>query len=255
MRSGRFSDRVYFLDVGQGDSELIAVKGARFLLDGGPDRSVVRELDRILGPARRYVDFLILTHPNADHLSGLREVLKSYEVGAFIYARNQRNDRALKTFLEELNQKEIPVIGLGEDDKIYFADAEMDILSPEAGESFEDTNDASLVIILKTSFGRTLFAADISALAEEKIAAGHDIRAEMLKVGHHGSNRSSTREFLEAVRPAAAIIEVGKNSYGHPGAEAQRRLEAAGAKVYRTDLLGTLTAVFGEEGFKIMKIR
>lgn len=254
LNAGLSEKQVYFLDVGQGDSELISLRGANFLIDGGPDKKVLYELDQALGASRRYLDMVFLSHPQADHLDGLREVLKSYEIGIFIYAEEQESNRVLKEWLEHLLEEGVPTIGLKQGDRIVFKDSRIEVLSP-GSEGSEDVNESSLVLLLDTGFGKVLFTGDIGAATEKRITKKRDVSAEVLKVGHHGSKYSSSEEFLNEVRPTAAVIEVGKNSYGHPAPEAVKRLAKSGAEVYRTDLLGTVKLVFGKEGFKFMKIR
>ena len=255
MNAGLSEKQVYFLDVGQGDSELIRLQGANFLIDGGPDKKVLYELDRILEVSRRYLDVVFLSHPQADHLDGLREVFKSYDIGIFIYAEAQENDRVLKEFLEHLFKEGVPVIGLEEGDRVVFKDSRIEVLSPGKEKALKDVNESSLVLLLDTGSVKALFTGDIGMATEERITEKRDLSAEVLKVGHHGSKYSSAEEFLNRVRPAAAVIEVGKNSYGHPTPEVVERLEKSGAAIYRTDLLGTIRVVFEKEGFKIMKIR
>lgn len=256
MKTNFLTPRIYFLDVGQGDSEAIIIQGTSFLIDGGPDRSAAYELDKIVPGIRRYVDIIFLTHPNTDHLNGIREILKSYDIGVLVYAEEQIDDPTLKEFLERLAENRVPVIGLREGDSVRYSESVIDILSPGENEkNFKDINDQSLVLLLKTFFGKALFVGDIGSAGEKNLMNQYDISAEILKVGHHGSKYSSGSDFLKAVNPAAAIIEVGKNSYGHPANKVLEGLKTAGAKTYRTDELGTITATFGREGFKIMKIR
>lgn len=248
--------QIYFLNVGQGDSEMVEVKGVSLLIDGGPDRSVVYGLDKILPPMRRYIDVVFLTHPNTDHLNGIREVLKSYDVGAFIYAEAQIDNPILKESLEDLSKKSVPTIGLFAGDYVRYAGSEIMVLSPEENKkASKDINDLSLVLLLKTDLGRVLFTGDIGLETERGLIKEYNTAAEILKIGHHGSKYSSSHAFLEAVKPLVAIIEVGKNAYGHPSAEVLKRIEAVAAKTYRTDEDGTIRLIFGEEGFKIMKIR
>ncbi|HOB89728.1 MAG TPA: hypothetical protein PKG74_00135 [Candidatus Colwellbacteria bacterium] len=147
------------------------------------------------------------------------------------------------------------MIGLEEGDRVVFKDSRIEVLSPGKEKALKDVNESSLVLLLDTGSVKALFTGDIGMATEERITEKRDLSAEVLKVGHHGSKYSSAEEFLNRVRPAAAVIEVGKNSYGHPTPEVVERLEKSGAAIYRTDLLGTIRVVFEKEGFKIMKIR
>lgn len=246
---------IYFFDVGQGDSEMIDIQGAQFLIDGGPDKAAATEFEKVMPRLDRYIDIIILTHPNSDHVNGILEILKSYNVGAFIYAASQQNDSSLKQALIEIEKSQVPIIALSKDDKVKYAGVELLVLSPAKAEESSDVNDLSFVIRFKSDFGRALFMGDVGSTVEKRLMREYDLRSDILKVGHHGSKYSSGREFLEEVRPAAAIIEVGKNSYGHPADQVLNNLRDVTARIFRTDQTGTVKMTFSEEGFKIMKFR
>lgn len=253
LRLVSLAPTIYFFDVGQGDSEMIDLLGAQFLIDGGPDKTAAAELERVMPRTDRYIDIVIITHPNSDHLNGILEVLKSYDAGIFFYAAPQQDNPALREALVEMEKSRVPVIALNKGDKVRYAGAELLVLSPGKTETSNDINDLSLVIQFKSGLGKALFMGDVGSAVEKKLMKKYDLRSEILKIGHHGSKYSSGQEFLRAVQPVAAIIEVGKNSYGHPAAKVLDNLTAVAAKVFRTDRTGTVKAVFAEEGLKIMK--
>ena len=238
---------VDFLDVGQGDAILIKTPGGQnVLIDGGPDKTVVKRLGENLPFWDKRIDLMILTHPHDDHVAGLVEVLKRYEVTRILYTGATHNApnyltwlktaRDKKVFLTIVDKPKTLALGRGVELKIFYP--EQSFLNKEV----KDLNDSS--IVMKLVYGQSAFLLTGDAgLAVEKnlLAGGADLMAEVLKVGHHGSEYSTSQEFLDKVKPRMAVIEVGKdNDFGHPNLRIVKRLERAGARVLRTDLDGTI---------------
>lgn len=235
---------LYFLDVGQGDASLVVFPGGtKMLIDAGPDRSVLRDMERISGSLGRYIDLALITHPQLDHFNGMNYLLGRYEFGAIIV--NGRTDAATpewSVFLKEAEKHHVPVLVLGAGDSIHYGKNSVAILSPDDDwlQSAE-LNDTSLVTLLTVPEFTALFTGDMGENVEEDLVGRYpNLRADILKVPHHGSKYSSGRTLLETIRLKLAVIEVGKNSYGHPSSEALERLDASGARVFRTDQYGTL---------------
>src|SRR3989344_5549127 len=234
-----FPDRglnLYFLDVGQGDAALARLPGlsgrgrADILIDGGPGRQGLESLGEVLPETDRYIDLVMLSHPQLDHFGGLIDVLKRYQVGAFIY--NGRDGTAsawndLKTVLVERN---IKTIILKEGDSITYGGNRLDILSPSPNFlKSDELNDTTLVVKLSSESSRALFTGDIGFNVEEYLARKYDVDADVLKVGHHGSKFSSGSLFLKEATPLASLISSGaKNTYGHPAPAAMGRLSSSG---------------------------
>lgn len=250
--------KAYFLDVGQGDSELMVFPGGMTMMtDAGPTDAVLGSLEKAL-PGKRYIDLALITHPQTDHFNGYNFILDHYAVGAFLY--NGRDDdpgvaewTALK---EKIKEKQIPFITLGAGDSVHYGDDEVDILSPnrEFDESAE-LNDTGLVEMVKTAHFRALFTADIGFNIEDWLTASvKDLHADILKVPHHGSKYSSGDAFLRSVNPSVAVIEVGaKNTYGQPGVVTLARLASSTcAQVFRTDENGTVE-IYYENG--VLKVK
>jgi competence protein ComEC len=249
----------YFLDVGQGDSELVVLPGnIAVMTDAGPRAAVVGDLQRIL--PGNYIDVAIISHPQLDHFNGYNFILDHYHIGAFIY--NGRDDdppnAAWSGLKVKIKDEHIPLITLGRRDSIHYASSEIDILSPNlAFDQSAELNDTGFVELVKTPEFRTLFTADTGFNVENWLLSqtSSDLRANVLKVGHHGSSYSSGDAFLRAVNPDAAVIEVGaKNNYGHPGSSTLARLASStDALVLRTDQNGTIE-IYPENGkLKIIK--
>jgi competence protein ComEC len=244
----------YFLDVGQGDSELVILpSGARVLIDGGPGAKVAAALEKILPTSDRYVDLLLNTHPQLDHFAGFSAVLDSFEVGAVL--TNGRDDNPTvaewPALVEKIQANRIAMLTLARGDRIASGSSSIKILSPDRSlaESAE-LNDTGIVALTFTPELRTLFTADIGSNIEQYLLAqGDDLRADVLKIPHHGSKYSSSAEFLRAVNPRVAVIEVGtRNTYGHPAPQTLARLASSTrAEIFRTDQNGTV-AVFTEDG-------
>jgi len=243
---------VSFLDVGQGDATLIDFgDGVQVLIDGGPPNGrLVAELGELLPPTDRTIELVILTHPELDHYGGLIELLKRYEVGAFLDNGVAKNVDAYRTLAATLAEKKIRGTVLRVGDRIRYGGNLFTVLSPdEAQARARETNDTSVVLEFESgdpdtevgASARFLFTGDIGAEVERAVAEDVETPFDVLKVAHHGSKFSSDVSFLASVRPALAAIGVGKNSYGHPTREALARLEATGARIYRTDRDGTVT--------------
>jgi len=248
---------IYFLDVGQGDSELVNLPNdVQVLMDGGPDNKILGELSSILPPTDRYIDLVVLSHPQYDHFAGLIEVLKRYEIGAFIYNGREGTAESFEDLKRTIEKNKIPTIILTQGDKIKYQENQFDVFSPSKNFiSSKELNDTTLVIKLTGENSKILFTGDIGFKVENYLAANFDIDSDILKVGHHGSKYSSSKKFLEAVNPKIAVIEVGKNTYGHPTSQALNGLASIGSQIFRTDQNGTIKLVINGEKINIFKKR
>lgn len=247
------SPEFYFLPVGQGDSSLANLPGGvQLLIDGGPVNGKAQEnLEKVLGLKDRYIDLVMISHPQLDHFGGLIEVLKNYEVGAVLMDGQVSEGAAWQELEKVIREKKIPRIVLSAGDKIKYKNSIIDILNPKKGEWAKDVNDLSLVGILEASGVKFLFGGDMSAEKERQLAGLYDLDIDILKVSHHGSKYSSALEFLKEASPAVSIIGVGKNSYGHPTKEALGRLRDFSLKSYRTDLDGLVKIILENKKLKV----
>ena len=235
---GRGSTKIYFLSVGQGDSSLVEFSnGARLLIDGGPSGPKLLEaLSKILPPEDRYIDLVMMSHPQLDHFGGFVDLLKQYRVGVFLGSLRKAELPAYKELHALIQGGEIPYVQLLEGSSLAIGDAKIDMLGPSRTEVLSgELNDTMLVALLRTPDFSALFAGDIDQKIEERIATKYDVDVDVLKVAHHGSRFSSSAKFLAEVSPLLAVIEVGKNTYGHPTKQALSRLMESGARVVRTD--------------------
>lgn len=245
--------RVIFLDIGQGDAILIMRGSNQVLIDGGPSGSKIMEkLGTHIPFWDRKIELLIATHPDQDHISGLVEVMKNYQIGA-VMENGQDNDTQVYKRLEEVieENKVNKIIGKAGMTIKAGDDVQMNILNPnkESLESGKDTNDNS--IVAKLTFGKNsfLFMGDLPTKEEEKLIQQNvNLASVVLKVGHHGSKYSTGDNFLDKVSPQEAVISSGKNnSYGHPHPEVLDRLEKRRIKIWRTDEMGDVEYECEEE--------
>nr|PZN07835.1 MAG: MBL fold metallo-hydrolase [Caldicoprobacter oshimai] len=234
---------VHFIDVGQADSILITMKDAAMLIDAGNNADSQLVVDYIKDRGITTLDYVVATHPHEDHIGGMDAVINAFEVKSIIMPRVESTTKTFEDVLEAISNKGLKVTPPVPGTKYPLGEAEFTILAPNSA-SYEDTNDYSVVIKLQYGATSFLFTGDAGFESEEEmLEKGYDLRADLLKVAHHGSRYSTSMEFLEAVQPKIAVISVGKdNDYGHPAPETLQRLRQAGAEIYRTDESGTIIA-------------
>jgi len=234
--------KVIFFDVGQGSATLIdASNGNQVLIDGGPSDAILSKLGETLPYSDRRLELVILTHPDADHLNGLIEILKRYEVEKILETGIFDNSANYQVWQKIIKEKDIPVVFAQADQTIKVADnLVIKILHPFGlinGQDFKErTNDSSIVAKLFYGQNTLLLTGDAEIKVEDQlIFAGADLKSDILQVGHHGSKGSTGEEFLAAVAPQIAVIQAGLNNrYGHPHQETLGRLK--NIETWRTDL-------------------
>ena len=232
--------KVIFFDVGQGDSIFIETsQGHQILVDGGPDNTVLNNLEKFMSPFDKNLDMIILTHADKDHLAGLISVLKIYEVDTFVWNGVSSNSELFKELQELLTNKK--VITVDAYDKILAGDIEFEIYNPtEITDNQKNLNDTSIAFKLTHGNSKFLLAGDISSNIENDLIERFDLESSILKVGHHGSNSSTEENFVMAVSPSCAIISVGKNNYGHPAERVLNLIKDNKIKLFRTDINGDI---------------
>ena len=251
--------RIRVLDVGQGDATLIETpEGERILVDAGPAFSLpgggrFDAGERVVAPALRALrirrlDVLVVSHPDADHAGGAPAILKGFRVGEVWFPAGGERAGGIRAVITIAGRLGVPVVPLARGGAARVrGNTRIEILGPPASRPGLGWNDRSLVLRFVTPGLRVLLPGDIEAAGEAALlGGGRNLQSEILKVPHHGSDTSSSRRFLAAVRPRLAIISAGRgNRFGFPAAATLDRLAAVGARVLRTDLQGAIT-VTGE---------
>ncbi|HUM58921.1 MAG TPA: ComEC/Rec2 family competence protein [Bacillota bacterium] len=241
--------KVHFLDVGQGDSILIQFPdGRNMLVDAGGNDDASTVVNYLKKTGVKRLDYLIGTHPHEDHIGSLDTVINSFQIGEVFMPKVTHTTRTFQDVLEAIDRKGLQInparagVTIMEDGMLAAR-----ILAP-CGEKYDELNDYSAVIMLTCGEVSFLLTGDAEALSEKEIlASGASIKADVLKVGHHGSSSSTSAAFLKAVGPRYAVISVGaENDYGHPHQATLDRLKKQNVEVIRTDKQGTI--IFTTDG-------
>ncbi|HTY81616.1 MAG TPA: DNA internalization-related competence protein ComEC/Rec2 [Dehalococcoidales bacterium] len=249
--------KVSFLDVGEGDAELIQYRGYQVLVDGGPSpKAITLALGKEMPFWDRTIDVVVLTHPHQDHLAGLLEVLQRYDVGQVIYPHIDYDSPVYDQWKKVIAEKGIKSTAARAGETLTLGgEVKIEVLNPPeklltGTESDVDNN--SVVLKVRDGAVSFLLTGDIMSEGERELIRGRaELSATVVKAGHHGSATSSTDALLAVVNPKAAVIECGAgNKFGHPEKEVVERLEQrVGSNLYRTDLNGTVD--FTTDGVKL----
>lgn len=255
----RFDQPVFsvkFFNIGQGDSALIKFRdGQKMLVDCGPNKEILWKLGDSLSFFDRELNYLVITHPDLDHYGGCAGVLDRYKVKNVLINGERKNDDYFSLWEKALAAESAQTEVLSANKKMEIGGTQLNFLFAAASSSLNykasEGNNKSLVLKLVDAHSHIsiLFAADMETSLEEAILQTYCpasstpcdfLKSDILKVGHHGSDSSSSEEFLRAVAPQKAIISVGQNFFGHPSLRVLRKLERVEAKILRTDHVGDI---------------
>ncbi len=246
---------VTFFDVGQGDAIFIETpQRHQILIDGGPDTKILEKLGKKMPFWDRTIDLIVLTHPEYDHMVGLLEVLKRYKVENVLWTGVVRETSEYEEWMKLLEKEKARIIFAQAGQKVtctlcYHGKWEFLVLFPQESivgkiqkRSSNNTSVVSKLVMAKT---RVLFNGDIEKEVESKLITNQiDLKAEVLKIAHHGSKTSTSEDFINAVSPQIAVISVGRNNpYGHPDSEILKTLQNKKIKVLRTDKHGDVSLI------------
>ncbi|WP_425283920.1 ComEC/Rec2 family competence protein [Lentibacillus halodurans] len=243
---------VHFINVGQGDSILVQTPSEKnILIDGGPPRAGKKVAAFLKEQNVEKLDLVIATHPDIDHIGGLTEVMKTFEVDRIMDTGKIHSTRTYAQYISQILKRQIPVEIADRNDLIKIDPLlKMRILNTHAGSK---TNNESS-IVLKITFHKMdiLLMSDVEKEQEKKLMEKHDLDSEILKVAHHGSHTSTSLEFLQAVSPNAAVLTYGKkNEYGHPVDHVMENLHKVDTAIYPTAVFGDITIRTDGKGFVI----
>ena len=237
---------VHFIDVGQGDSILIQLPSRQnMLIDAGDNDKGEVVIDYLKKQGVTRIDYLVGTHPHADHIGGMDDVIDEFAIGEIYMPKVTHTTKTYMDVLEAIDKKNLKIKATKTGMTIPLEDVKAEILAPDGEMKSDNLNDYSIVI--KLTYGETVFL--LQGDAEKKteaniLASGTDIKADVIKLGHHGSSTSSTTKYIEAVDPDYAVITLAKdNKYGHPHKEVMTLMDEKGITVYRTDEDGTIVVI------------
>ena len=247
---------VHFIDVGQGSSQLlIGPTGKSMLIDGGDNSEEETVVQYLKQQGITKIDILIGTHPDADHVGGLDKVIDNFDIGNIYMPKVQANTQTYQSVLQSIKNKNLKVstakAGLELD---WEPGVDVKMIAPVG--TYEDTNEMSAVIHLTYGDKSFLLTGDAETLSEaDMLKSGADLAADVLMVGHHGSESSTSQAFLDKVNPTYAVIQVGKdNKYDHPAAKVLERLQAKQVEIFRNDEDGTIIMITDGKELSVSKI-
>jgi len=237
--------KVYFFDIGQGDSIFIETpSGHQLLIDGGPGNTVLSKLGEVMPFYDKDIDVVVVSHPHADHIVGLINILNRYDVKNIVEAKESYNSSEFKAWQEAVKNENANNVEAVAGKVIDLGDGvTLTILHPfesVAGDNPKNPHDDVVVAMLKYKDLEIILTGDMEIRVERRlIMEGYDLDSDVLKIGHHGSKSSSSVNWLTAVSPKQAVISVGRdNRYGHPHQEVLERL--SNTEILRTDEKGNI---------------
>lgn len=237
--------KLHFIDVGQGDSILIeAPGGENILLDGGDraDKIAVKIINYLKDQNIKKLDYIISTHPHADHIGGLADIIDHFEVKTILDSGKIHSSKTYENYLIKIEQKKIDFKTPRRGNTIKLKKGRIEFIHPDQNINKYDLNNSSLTFVLKYKKQKFLFTGDIEAEIEKKLLQENPkLKVDLIKVPHHGSKTSSFPGWIKSLNPKVAVIQVGAdNHYGHPAAEVIELYQQTGTALYRNDLNGNI---------------
>lgn len=254
FKSGNF--RLIFFDVGQGDSSLIVTPGGQtILIDGGPDKKVLRGLGSVLPFWRRTIDLLVITHAHDDHIIGLIEVSRRYQIRSILYNNLDFDTPALSSLLKITQNNKIKMIKAQTGMSFNFDNNCILSVLASNQEIQKNENDYSIVTKFNCLGKNVLSSGDAGIAIENNLLnQGLDLKTDIFKISHHGSASANSLQFLEAIKPQVVVISVGENNkFGHPTPLILDRLNSLSVDIYRTDINSQLEFLANYKSIRLIK--
>ncbi len=233
--------QVFYIDVEQGDSALIKCNNEFMLIDSGEKFESEKVINFLKEQQVETIKYVIATHPHSDHIGGMSEIINEFNVENIIMPKVTNNTQFFEDMILSIKQKNVNVITALANKEYSLGESKFFILSPNV-EKYENLNNYSVVTKLVYGNASFLFTGDIESMVEKQLLEESvDLDATVLKVAHHGSDTSSTINFLKSVNPTVSVISVGSgNTYGHPNDDILKRITSYSKYVYRTDQNGDI---------------
>lgn len=248
---------VHFIDVGQGDCILAELpEGKTMLIDAGDNGHENEIIDYIDSLDIDRIDYLLATHPHADHIGGMEEIIEEYDVGTLYMPRAEADSKSFEAMLRAADEESVPTEFAEAGKTIFdYSSVRAEILHPYETAEYDGLNNYSAVVSLSCGETDFLFMGDAEKEVEyELLSGGEELGCDILKLAHHGSSTSSSMEFLEAASPEYTVISCGEdNKYRHPHKEILNRLKKIKTKVLRTDKTGTIIITADSNGVTIAR--
>ena len=245
---------VHYIDVGQGDSILIQVNDKNMLIDAGPKSNKDDIINYLNSQKIEKLDYVIATHPHEDHIGNMADIIKKYTIVNFYAPKVTHTSKIFENMIDALKEKDmkIKVIREGTNTINLGENTNVSVYAPVSNK-YDDLNNYSPIIKISYKNNSFLFTGDAEKLSEDEVLnKSYNLKADVLKVGHHGSSSSTSNNFLKEVTPSIAVIMVGNdNDYGHPNKETLNSLKNKNIKIYRTDLDKTI--ILYSDGNNVIK--
>ncbi|MGG7144299.1 ComEC/Rec2 family competence protein [Clostridium nigeriense] len=235
---------ISYLDVGQGDAAYIKVNDFDILIDAGPKSDSDKLIQQLEEKNIDDFEIVIATHPHEDHIGGMTKIFEKYDVESFYMPKVTNTTKTFENMMKAVSNEGLKANVIKEGTSFELGEgARIDVYSP-IQESYDDLNDYSPIMKLTYGDKAFIFTGDAEKVVEEEVVKkySNELKADVIKFGHHGSSTSSTKEFIEAISPKYGIISCGiDNSYGHPHRETLQIIDDMGIEAYRTDKQGQIT--------------
>jgi len=237
---------ISYLDVGQGDSVYIRVNEIDILIDAGPKSDADKLMKQLEEKNIDDFEIVIATHPHEDHIGGMTRVFERYDVESFYMPKVTNTTKTFENMMKAVSSEGLKAKVIKEGTSFDLGEGAKFVAYSPIKDSYDDFNDYSPIMKLTYGNKSFIFTGDAEKVAEEEVVKKYstELKADVIKFGHHGSSTSSTKDFIEAISPQYGIISCGvDNSYGHPHRETLDIINTMGIKAYRTDTQGQITVI------------